>query len=58
MSANVPWVRMDFYEENGKLYVGEMTFNPGLFLRYEPVEWDRKLGEYIDLERIDPSFLR
>ena len=52
LSKDLPMVRVDFYEENGQVYVGEMTFSPGLFLRLEPVEWDYKLGELIDLERI------
>ena len=44
-----PMVRIDFYNMNGKVYVGEMTFTPGMFLRFNPKEWDYKLGEYINL---------
>ena len=44
-----PFVRIDFYNLNGKIYVGEMTFTPGMFLRFEPMEWDFKLGEYLDI---------
>ena len=28
LSKNIPFVRVDFYEANGKLYFGEMTFYP------------------------------
>lgn len=57
LSKDIPLVRIDFYEDEGQLYVGEMTFSPGLFLRLEPVEWDYKLGELIDLEKIEPKYL-
>lgn len=49
LSKEVPFVRIDFYNLDGKIYVGEMTFTPGMFLRFEPREWDYKLGEYLDL---------
>ena len=49
LCKEVPFVRIDFYNINGRIYVGEMTFTPGLFLRLEPREWDFKLGEYLDL---------
>lgn len=50
LSEPFPFVRIDFYVDNGHVYVGEMTFSPGLFLKINPVEWDRKLGEMLDLE--------
>lgn len=28
LSCNIPFVRIDFYEVNGKLYIGELTFTP------------------------------
>jgi len=28
LSKNIPFVRVDFYEVNGKLYFGELTFYP------------------------------
>ena len=52
LSEDVPFVRVDFYNVDGKLYVGELTFSPGLFLKIEPVSWDFKLGEYIDIEQL------
>ncbi len=48
-----PFVRVDFYEAQGKLYVGEMTFYPGGgILGFDPPQWDAKMGEYIDLPKV------
>ncbi len=52
LCKEVPLVRIDFYNLDGRIYVGEMTFTPGLFLRFEPREWDFKLGEYLDLTEL------
>lgn len=52
LAAEVPFVRVDFYNLNGRIYVGEMTFTPGLFLRFEPKAWDFRLGEYLDLTEV------
>ena len=53
LSADVPFVRVDFYEVDGRPFVGELTFTPGMFLKFEPQEWDFKLGEYLSLPQID-----
>lgn len=52
MSVGIPQIRVDFYEVNGKIYFGEMTFFhwSGL-VKFEPGEWDYKLGKYINLEK-------
>ena len=53
LSKNIPFVRIDFYEVNSKIYFGEMTFfTASGFEKFEPKEWDKKLGEMIDLEKI------
>ena len=52
LCQEVPFVRIDFYNLDGRIYVGEMTFTPGLFLRLEPKEWDFKLGEMLDLTEV------
>ena len=45
-----PFVRVDFYEVDGKVYFGEVTFYPeGGFGSFNPIEWDYKLGEWIKL---------
>ena len=49
LSKGFPFVRVDFYEVDGKIYVGEMTFTPGMFLRFSSKAWDEKLGKYLDL---------
>lgn len=50
LSKDVPFVRIDFYNINGKIYFGEITFFPaGGLGAFTPREWDIKLGEYIKL---------
>lgn len=45
-----PYVRIDFYDIKGKLYIGEMTFySGGGFSRIIPEEWDEILGRQLDL---------
>jgi hypothetical protein len=50
LSQHIPQVRVDFYEVNGRVYFGEMTFShwSGI-VPFEPTEWDLKLGEWINL---------
>lgn len=50
LSQSIPFVRTDFYEINGNLYFGEMTFYPGSGLEeFSPEVWDEKLGKLIQL---------
>ena len=50
LSKPFPFVRVDFYEIEDKLYVGEMTFYPGGgFNKIEPLECDYKIGEMLQL---------
>ena len=50
LSHGIPFVRVDFYEVNEKLYFGELTFFPGSGMeRFEPDEYDAVLGSYLDL---------
>ena len=45
-----PYVRVDFYDIEGNLYVGELTFySGGGFSNLMPREWDYILGEDLDL---------
>ena len=55
LSRGFPMVRVDFYVDGDRLYVGEMTFSPGMFLKIEPTEEDRRMGDLIHLEDIDSS---
>lgn len=52
LCKEVPFARVDFYNLDGKIYVGEMTFTPGLFLRFNPDNADMLLGEYLDISEL------
>ena len=50
LSKVFPFVRVDFYDLENKIYFGEMTFYPGNGVgKFEPVEYDYKLGEMLTL---------
>lgn len=49
LAVGTPLVRVDFYDIDGKLYVGELTFTPGLFLRFGSKGEDEFLGKYLDI---------
>lgn len=54
LSEGIPFVRVDFYEVDGKIYFGEMTFYPGSGLSpYTDYDWDVKLGEWLELPKND-----
>lgn len=58
LAKEFPFVRVDFYEVNDRIYVGELTFAPaGGFGKYEPLEWDYKLGELLDLSKLNKEYL-
>lgn len=45
LSKPFPYVRMDFYEANGRIYFGEFTFFPASGMPdFIPQEWDYKVG--------------
>ena len=50
LSKGIPHVRVDFYEADGHVYFGEMTYSHwGGMTPFVPEEWDYKLGEWIKL---------
>ena len=50
LAEDFPFVRMDFYEVNGKVYFGEMTFTPkGGYCSTLTMEEQLRLGNMIDL---------
>ena len=50
LSKDIPFVRVDFYDVNGKIYFGEMTFFPGSgFDPFLPEEWENKIGDMLAL---------
>ena len=52
LSTGIPQVRVDFYECNGKIYFGEMTFyHWGGMVPFQPEEWDYTFGSWIELPK-------
>lgn len=50
VAKNYAYVRVDFYDVDGHLYVGEITHcHGGGFDVIRPIEWDLKLGQRLDL---------
>lgn len=50
LSVDIPFVRIDFYDVNGKIFFGEMTFFPASgFGKFVPEETDAKLGDKLVL---------
>ncbi|MDD6147429.1 MAG: ATP-grasp fold amidoligase family protein [Lachnospiraceae bacterium] len=48
LAFGIPFVRVDFYEINGNIYFGELTFFPGSgYEEFTPEEWDKTLGDWI-----------
>ena len=49
-SKDIPFLRVDFYEVNGKIYFGELTFYTGSgFTKFEPENADIKIGNLLKL---------
>lgn len=50
LSKDIPFVRVDFYEINGQLYFGELTFSPGSgYEEFTPESYDYLLGSWLEL---------
>ena len=50
LSVGMPQSRIDFYDINGQVYFGEITFfHWSGFKKFEPNEWDRTFGDWIKL---------
>ena len=50
LAAGIPFCRVDFYEVNGQLFFGEVTFYPASgFGKFTPDEWNTILGDRIHL---------
>lgn len=50
LSYGIPHVRIDFYEVNGKVYFGEMTFyHLSGFIPFRPSNWDKIFGDWLIL---------
>lgn len=50
LAVNIPFIRVDFYEVNGHLHFGELTFYPASgFGRFAPEYYDDILGSWLKL---------
>lgn len=50
LSEGFPFVRVDLYVHDGRVYFGEMTFFPsGGYSLWDPHEWDVRMGRLIKL---------
>lgn len=50
LSVDLTEVRVDFYEVDGKIYFGELTFfHHGGWTPFEPEKWDYEFGKWIEL---------
>ena len=51
LSEEFKFVRVDFYEINGKVYLGELTFTPGSgFFKYKDKKYDKLFGDMLNLK--------
>lgn len=54
LSDGIPFIRVDFYLVDGKLYIGELTLYPASGMkRFKPECWDRTLGDWIELPEVN-----
>jgi len=52
LSDGIPFVRVDFYLVDGKVYVGELTFTPGGGSDpFYPLEKDLEIASWVDLNK-------
>jgi hypothetical protein len=51
LADGLTFLRTDFYEIDGKLYFGELTFFPASGLEpFKPDDWDYKMGQWMTLK--------
>jgi hypothetical protein len=54
LSADFPHARVDFYDIDGKIVFGEITFfNASGYMKFEPDEFDYELGDKFELPKKD-----
>lgn len=57
LSQEFVFVRVDLYEVNNTIYLGELTFTPSnSFIKWKNLEQNILVGSYIDLTKIKKSF--
>lgn len=53
LAEGIPFVRVDLYYINGKVYFSEFTFFPGGgFNEFKPYGWEKTIGSWIDLSLV------
>lgn len=53
LSKDFPHLRVDFYNINGKIYLGELTFfQGGGLMPFIPQSWDEKMGDFLNIENL------
>ena len=56
LSDGIPFIRVDFYQINGKPYIGELTFFPASGMkRFDPESWDTIMGDWLQLPTFERS---
>jgi len=54
LSDVFPYVRVDLYYFDDRIYFGELSFfHHSGFGRFEPIEWDYTLGSWLDLKKLN-----
>lgn len=52
LAAEIPFIRIDFYEMNKKIYFGEFTFYPASgFGKFIPNEYDYEIGKLLNINK-------
>ena len=58
LSEGTPQLRVDFYEVDGKIYFGEMTFfHCSGMEAFHPGKWDQIFGSWVELPPVSPEDL-
>ena len=59
LAKDFPFVRVDLYDIEDKIYFGELTFCPGSgFNPFIPEEWDWKIGKMMAFPNIKKEYVR
>ena len=53
IAVDIPFVRVDFYVIEKKVFFGEVTFYPASgYIPFEPTSWDEKMGNWLELPEL------
>lgn len=52
LSKDIPFIRVDFYANDGCILFGELTFYPASGLsKFTPEKWDKTFGEWLEIHK-------